>query len=332
MARRSKLFLTLSMGLVVAFAPVNDPLAHACRILVVMSYEETYLWEGKIRQGIEAVLAPRCELRFFYMDTKRNLAGGAQKAREAFQLYQEYTPHGVIAADDNAQSLFVVPYLRNKVTTPVIFCGVNAPPDTYGYPADNVSGVLERQHFRETIAFAQMLKPDIRTVAILMRRTPTTDALRQQIQREIDSYPARILPTILVQTLKEAEQEIQRLSSECDAFILTNLNGLADENDTPMPEGAVFGQLTKRFDMPILGAIPDHVKYGALLTVASSGIEQGNLAAEMMVQCLEGVPVADLAITRNQKGQRMINLTAMRTLGIRPIPAVLVGVTFYDGE
>ncbi|MEJ2638947.1 MAG: ABC transporter substrate binding protein [Desulfosarcinaceae bacterium] len=332
MARGSTLLLILSIGLVVTVAPLCPHPADACRILVVMSYNESYIWEKDIRRGIEAALSPRCELRFFYMDTKHNLAGGARKAREAFELYQTYKPSGVIAADDNAQSLFVVPYLRNKVATPVIFCGVNASPDTYGYPTDNVSGVLERQHFRETIAFAQMLKPDIHSIAIMMRQTPTTAALRQQIKREIDSYPARILATIQVKTLREAEQALKKLGSECDAVILTNLNGLADENDTPITEEAAFSYLTKGFDRPILGAIPDHVKYGALLTVASSGIEQGNLAAGMMVQCLEGTPVADLPIARNLKGQRLINLKTMRALGIHPIPAVLVGVRFYEGK
>jgi ABC-type uncharacterized transport system substrate-binding protein len=332
MARGSKLLLILSIGLMVTLAPLCSPLADACRILIVMSYEESYIWERDIRRGIEASLSSRCKLRFFYMDTKRNLAGGVRKAREAFELYQAYKPHGVIAADDSAQSLFVVPYLRNKVATPVIFCGVNALPDTYGYPADNVSGVLERQHFRETIAFAQMLKPSIRTIGIMMRPTPTTDALQQQIEREIDSYPARILPTALVRTLTEAEREIERLRGECDAFVFTNLNGLATENGAPMAVETIFTHLAQRVDKPILGAVPEHIKYGALLTVASSGIEQGSQAAGMMVQCLEGVPIADLPITRNRKGQRMINLKVMRTLGIRPTPAVLVGASFYEGE
>lgn len=40
MARRSTLFLTLSMGLMVAFAPVTNPPARTCRILVVLSYAE----------------------------------------------------------------------------------------------------------------------------------------------------------------------------------------------------------------------------------------------------------------------------------------------------
>lgn len=326
------LLLLFVLTLMAAAATSRPAFAQRQRVLVIMSYEEEYVWEQDIRRGIQAGLGAHCELRFFYMDTKHHLAGGAQKAREALALFNRFKPHGVIAADDNAQSLFVVPYLRNRVDTPVIFCGVNAAPDTYGYPAKNVTGVLERQHFRETIAFAQMLQPSIRTVGFLMRPTPTTEALQDQIEKERASYPTRILPTTPVHTFEKAMQAVERLRSECDALVLNNLNGLLDDNGKPMEERKIFGPLARRFGKMPLGTIPVHVEYGALLTVANSGVEQGSLAAEMLLKCLRGTPIKDLPITRNRKGQRMINLKVMRALGIQPVPAILVGVTFYEGE
>ena len=121
------------------------------KVLVVFSYEQDYLWEVEIREEIEKVFSPYADLTFFYMNTKVALENGSEKAVEAFSLYQQLQPDGVIAVDDNAQSLFVVPYLKNRVSTPVIFCGVNADPKAYGYPAENVSGILERYHFEEIL-------------------------------------------------------------------------------------------------------------------------------------------------------------------------------------
>ena len=63
------------------------------------------------------------------MDTKKNIEGGVRKAKDAYELYRRLQPDGVIAADDNAQSMFVVPYLKDRYDVPVIFCGVNALPD-----------------------------------------------------------------------------------------------------------------------------------------------------------------------------------------------------------
>lgn len=336
MVSGKSLCVTLTTLFIAALMATSAVSAHAAaqtyRILVVMSYDEVYHWERDIRQGIEDTLADLGELRFFYMDTKRHLDGGEKKAREAFELYEAFKPHGVIAADDNAQSLFVVPYLRNRVETPVIFCGVNSTPDAYGYPARNVTGVLERDYFRETIAFAQLIKPDIHTACFLMNTTPTTAVLKEQITKEMATYPVEIPTVDRVRTFSEALEATDRLRPSCDALVLTNLSALSDGDGTPMTEKDLLGPLAKRFGKVTLGSIPSHVEYGALLTVANSGIEQGTLAARMLHKCLRGTPISDLPITRNRKGQRIINLKMMEALGIKPVPAALVGVSFYEGE
>ena len=56
------------------------------KILVVMSYEAENPWCLQIKEGIDSVLARTNELQYFYMETKRNLLGGVQKAQEALEL------------------------------------------------------------------------------------------------------------------------------------------------------------------------------------------------------------------------------------------------------
>ena len=81
------------------------PAASPYKILVVMSYEVDFPWCGDISEGIESVVGDTGEIRYFYMDTK-DLAGGEKKAKEAYDLFLAYQPDGVIASDDNAQSIF----------------------------------------------------------------------------------------------------------------------------------------------------------------------------------------------------------------------------------
>lgn len=175
------------------------------KVLVVMSYNlEKYAWVREIKEGIDSVLASDCEMKYFYMDTKTDFEGGPRKAKEAFALYQEFQPDGVIAADDNAQSMFVVPYLKDKVRTPVMFCGVNAESETYGYPATNVSGILERLHINASVAFAQWLVPSIKSVGFITENSATGKALLKQIQNESDTYSAKLVASKLPKTLREA--------------------------------------------------------------------------------------------------------------------------------
>ncbi len=126
MLRRPLFFAGMGVVFCLAWCFVPVVQAASFKVLVVMSYEETYPTTPEYKEGIKAVLGDTCEIRYFQMDTKQHLEAGPEKAKEAYALYEEFQPDGVIAADDNAQSMFVVPYLKDKVKTPVMFCGVNA--------------------------------------------------------------------------------------------------------------------------------------------------------------------------------------------------------------
>ena len=69
--------------------------------------------------------------------------------KEALTLVKEWRPDAVITSDDNAQEYFATK-LRNT-STPVIFCGVNADPSKYGFPARNVSGIIERSSLHRSL-------------------------------------------------------------------------------------------------------------------------------------------------------------------------------------
>ena len=81
-------------------------------VLVVMSYSQENPWSQEIRKGIDSVLADHSEVTYFHMDTKIDIEGGERKAQQAYELFRKLDPDGVIAAHDNAQGLFVVPYLK----------------------------------------------------------------------------------------------------------------------------------------------------------------------------------------------------------------------------
>ena len=53
----------------------NIPIIEAAsnKILVVMSYEEDNPWCMQIKEGIDSVLAGNSDIKYFYMDTKKNI-------------------------------------------------------------------------------------------------------------------------------------------------------------------------------------------------------------------------------------------------------------------
>lgn len=324
--KTSRLFhLTLIVTFITFFSFPAVAQSKKHKVLVVMSYEQNNPWCIEIKEGIETVLAAQAELTYFYMDTKINFAGGVQKAKEAYSLLHKLQPDGVIAVDDNAQQMFVLPFLKDKVKIPIMFCGVNREAERYGYPTINISGVLERGHIKASISLAKQLSPSIKTVGFFAKDSPSGVALHRQVEGESASYITTVSAVELLKTTKELLVLAKKHKEISDAIFIDSLEGILEENGTSPTNFQLIKILSKEFGKPIIGANLYHVSNGALCAVVKTGQEQGNTAATMLLQSLQGTPVADIPITRNYQGKRVINVTVMNELGIKPRPIVLLG-------
>jgi len=302
------------------------------KVLVVMSYDEIYPWVREVKEGIDSELRGTCKIKYFYMDTKRKIEGGPQKAKEAYALYRAFQPDGVIAADDNAQSMFVVPYLKDKVKTPVMFCGVNAEAAAYGYPALNVSGILERLHISETIAFVKQLVPEIKTIGYILKESPSGNAILRQVQSEEGTYAAKFIAFRMPKTLKEAVLMTEGLKKSCDVLFMETMEGIPGYDGKPLTDKEVVPIVAKTFGKPLIGANLYHVKNGMLCAVTKMGQEQGSTAAIMLLKAMQGTPVSQIPITRNRHGKAVINVTVMKAFGIKPRPILLKGTELVRTE
>jgi ABC-type uncharacterized transport system substrate-binding protein len=322
---KNRLLIIFLMLWIFFILMVPEVQASSCRILVVMSYEENNPWCSEIKEGIDSVLSSRCDIQYFYMDTKINFKGGNYKAQEAYKLYKRFRPDGVIAADDNAQSMFVLPYLKDKVKTPVMFCAVNEKPEKYGYPASNVSGILERNFIRESIAFAKQLVPSIKTVGYLAKESPSGRAIKNQVEIESDTYLAKFAGFKLVKTIKETLAVLEEYEKTSDALFVDATNGILDTNGQPLDNERVTKIIAKSYQKPLIGANDFHVQYGVLCAVVKSGQTQGRIAAEMLAKSIDGTPVSQIPIEVNKYGKRMLNVSVMQSLGIRPKRRAIIG-------
>lgn len=325
--------LTIAMMLC-TMSCVFPIITHAApfKVLVVMSYDDSYPWTLEIKEGIDSALKDKCEVKYFYMNTKRDPDHGHEKAKEAYQVYQEFQPDGVIAADDDAQAMFVVPYMKDKVKTPVMFCGVNAEPEQYGFPASNVSGILERLHFMESIAFVQQLIPSVRTVGFIQKDSHSWDMTLKQLEKDLKTFPAEMKGAKKPKTLREAIDMTKELKETCDVLFFETLHGCPDESGRPVTDKEIIPKLAEVFGKATIGANAYHVKSGLLCAVIKMGQEQGEIASQMLLKAMQGTPVSQISITRNKKGRRMLNVTVMKAMRISPKPEMLMNTEIVRTE
>ena len=319
---------SLLPALILLILVLARPTAGSCatppfRVLVVHSYNAEYIWCGQINLGIEEALkGTGATLDIMYLDAKRN--PGPDQLRAAAQLVVERIerthPQVVIAADDPAQRYVVVPSLKGRDSPHVIFCGVNAPLATYGFPASNVSGVRERWHYRDGFALLRRIVPQAKTVAFLVEDSESGGYVLADLREEMNQKPGLPLRVVMAEkvgTFQQWQKLVKQAQRRADVLALGLYNALVDETTgTVMPPERVMAWTNSVNTKPTLGFSDIATQHGLLCGVLESGHEQGYLAGSMARQVLTtGVAAGALSVRSNTRGIVFVNLRTAKKLG-----------------
>lgn len=302
-----------------AASAAEEQKINPCSVLAVMSYHDGYPWQDEIHAGIMLGMGNKCAVTFFNLDSLRRPDSVAQRAVEAFALFQKMRPAGVIASDDAAQKYFIVPYLKDRTAVPVVFCGVNAKPAAYGYPASNVTGILERYHGRETMQFLRQLYPQAKTFIFLTSTSITANSIAREIREGERDYPLRAVGVYQAATIEEAVAAVRAMHASADALYLEQFEGIQDRSGRTLTHREELGTLLREWkDKPSLCANEYSVRFGCLLAVQKSGTEQGSSAVRTLLSAISGMPVGQIPITKNFNGVKILNVQTMKELRINP--------------
>ncbi|MBE9048055.1 hypothetical protein IQ255_27285 [Pleurocapsales cyanobacterium LEGE 10410] len=262
------------------------------RVLVLHSYSTSFAWVRDINIGIQRVLAKQpYKVQYHYMDTKRN-PGAEYKAKAAEIARQQiidWEPNVIIAIDDNAQS-FVAQEFINNPKMRIVFTGVNAEPEAYGYDtADNVSGLLERIPFDSIKeAFVQILPSDRRRIVHYSDSSPTSDAVHLEMDT-FDWKPIELIEHIKLDTFDEWKQAILTADRKADFLFITHYHTLkrsAEDQRVVAPQEVMEWTMANS-PLPDIGCWGFYVDDGGMLALGVSPYEEGDVAAQMTVDILE---------------------------------------------
>lgn len=305
------------------------------KVLVVHSYHHEYEWVATVNRGIEmAILPSNTTVEYYYMDTKRHTdAAWMQKAgQEVMTLIDEWQPDVVLTVDDNAQEC-VGRHLVGRERPAVVFCGVNAEAEAYGYPASNVTGVLERLHFNESLAFFKKLCPAARRVVLLSDDSSTSRGVVNYV-KTLPKGVLEVVDMVMPATFKEWKQAVEYYGDQVDAIAVYTYHTVKpDEGEQlSMVPREVMEWTVQNSKVPIIGFLVFSVDDGSLCGVLESGVEQGQLAGQMAVEILNGKRPADLPIVIGIHGQTMVNMKMADRLGLKLDPEVLGQANMIVGK
>lgn len=312
-----------------AFAQTDGAGPQSQRIFIVHSYNPEYIWCQSINQGVEDALRGKIKTDIFYLDAKRdhNPESLQHKADAILQRIEADRPQVVVAVDDAAQQLLVVPHLKGRGAPQVIFCGVNAPLKHYGYPAQNVSGVRERWHFRQGFSLLKLIVPKARRLVLITDDSESSSFVLADLaadRRKAGPFAMQV-DTQIVDSFQQWQAQVLGAQSRAGALALGIYHSLHDERTGKIVPPETVNQWTTRANkLPTLGFADYVLEHGQLCGVIESGHEQGALAGGMARQVLErGAKAGSLGVLINQKGIVVLNLKTAERLGVA-IPFALI--------
>ncbi len=290
------------------------------KVLLIFSYHPEHPWVVEETRGAEDILEERgVETEKFYLDTKRNTSAEWKEevAEEAVRKIDDFKPDLVIVFDDNACELVAKEYIGESL--PFVFCGMNGEPEDYGFPAQNITGVIERHHLEETIELLRRLVPDVEKLAIMSDDSPTSQAFITSVKNIIP--PIEISEFYTTNDFDAWKAEVKGLQTKVDAIGIYVYHTIKEKSgEESLPPEDVLGWTLENSKLPDFTFSDFTVRDGVLCGVTVSGYEQGMTAAEIAIRILNGEKPADIPIECPEKGTPMINRIRAEELNIE-IPA-----------
>ena len=240
----------------------------------------------------------------------------------AVEVLREFEPNVVVTSDDDAQRYFAARFAGDSSAPAFVFCGVNQDPAQYGYPAFNVTGVVERLAWRESIELLRRMRPDIRRIITVLDTRPSS--LAGATMMRLDTPTGIEAEWVVVDTFDTWRQTILSAGAAHDAVAILSFHNLLDEAGKSVPDSEVMRWTAENTAIPSLGFFDYAVADGALCGVIQTGFEHGTLAAGMALRILDGERAGDIPIVEKTQGLIMLNLKTARKLRMN-IPDALIG-------
>jgi diguanylate cyclase (GGDEF)-like protein len=289
------------------------------RVLVLHSYHQGLEWTDNITKGIQSVFSPYqklYEVHYEYLDTKRNTGQAYMEQLVKFisakNSHIEY--EAVIVSDNTGLRLLNEGSIHLSGDPQIVFCGINNYQKKLTTGLDQVTGVIENTDHRATIELMRKLHPERQQVVVVVDRTPTGEAVREEFV-EIEKAYEETIDFIFLRDflLSEIKENLSRLD-ENNLIYLTTFN--RDRNDDFISYTEGIEVISGSTNVPIYGSWDFYLGKGIIGGRITSGYRQGQEAGRLALKILQGAQANDLAVITDSPNQYMFDHTHIQRLGI----------------
>ncbi len=290
-------------------------------VLVIHSYHQGFNWTDSVNQGIIKKINSvdaSVELYFEYLDMKRNLSAEyLSLMSDVFKVKSRYRDYNVIIVSDNKALNFI---LANRSAfypgIPIVFCGINGYNNDLLLGEKNITGVTENSDEEGNIQLIMDLFPRIKNLYIINdNRTTTSKIVHQNLKQIEKKYIGRLKFSYWQDfSLSELNHKILSLRPDSDVLFVTNYN--IDKSDEFVTIEDLKKVLKSNRFIPVFGNrffINHNLSIGGKLEDA---LGQGETAAEIALEILNGVPADSIPIQKKGLGKYFFSHEKLKEFGI----------------
>lgn len=306
--RRVNILSQMFLVLMVMLGAMQNVFAWKC--VYVSSYHKGYAWSDGIERALRKELKGQCDLVQFNMDSKRNRDElyKIQKSQEIAKKIKQIKPDVLITSDDNAAKYLIVPFFRGG-NIPVVFCGINWTVEEYGFPASNVTGMIEVAPVRPMMEWARKLTRQGENGLYIGENTFTEAKNLKQVIKVATDMGMNI-GSELVDTMEDWQQAFAK-APDVDFIIVGNASGISDWDST----------VAKEFVRKSVNKLT-LTNYDWMMPVAMLGFveipeEHGSWAARTAVAIQGGLPIQRIPIIASRKWDVYENPRLLKLSGIK---------------
>ncbi len=316
-----KLVLVVAVFAIAAAALFGQK-ATGKKVLYLDSYNSDYAWSAGILDGITAGLkGSGVTFDVLHMDTKNNpSADFAKQAALNAKAYIEKTrPDVVIASDDNATRLVIMPYFKDAAL-PVVHLGLNWDASIYGMPYTNTTGMIEVSHVKELVArLLEYAKG--RKVGFI---TGDSETERKELKYYKLLFNLEFASEKFVTTFADWKVAYKEMAGSVDAIFFGN--NAAIKGWDAQEAASLVGSVTK---IPT-GTINGYVMPFAMIGMVKPPEEFGVWGAQTALRILGGAAPSSIPSTQNKQTKFQLNVKLASAAGIVFKPALIKNATIVQ--
>ncbi len=283
---------------------------HTPKILILHSYHRSLSWVESIEKGITREFKKnkaKAEFRFEYMDTKR--IDRPDYLLSLFDMYKikfkDIKFDLVICSDNNALNFLLLHHDVLFSGIPVVFCGINNFSDDMLSGRHLFTGVVEDVDFKSTIDVALKLSPNTRKIILYGDDSPTYHANKALMDKFIFQYKNRV--KFQFKNNFNLEQILQDTRKLKPGTLIMLISTVRTKNGDLVSYVESSEMIESVSHVPIYGVWDFFLGHGIVGGKLTSGSAQGEAAADIALQILNGKQPADIPVVKTSPNRYMFD-------------------------